>query len=102
VIHVVRLLVAVVATLMLLGGLAAILAGFRLEGLYVAGLGAAGLVVVFLERRRYGSEPDDAPSSPADRLRRTDEVFVDPTTGQRTRVWIDPQSGQRTYRPEGD
>ncbi len=91
-IHVVRLLVAVVATLMLLGGLAAILAG----------LGAAGLVVVLLERRRYGSEPDDAPSSPADRLRRTDEVFVDPTTGQRTRVWIDPQSGQRTYRPEGD
>jgi hypothetical protein len=98
-IHVVRLLVAVVATLMLLGGLAAIVAGFRLEGLYVAGLGAAGLVVVLLERRRYGSEPDEAPS-PADRQRPTDEVFIDPTTGQRTRVWIDPQSGERSYRLE--
>jgi membrane protein implicated in regulation of membrane protease activity len=99
VIHVVRLLVAIVATLMLLGGLAAIVAGFRLEGLYVAGLGAAGLVVVLLERRRYGSERDEAPVR-TERLRRTDEVFVDPTTGQRTRVWIDTETGQRTYRPE--
>jgi hypothetical protein len=101
VVQVVRLLVAVVATLMLLGGLAAIIAGFRLEGLYVAGLGAAGLVVVLLERRRYGSEPNEA-QAPTEHLRRTDEVFVDPTTGQRTRVWIDPQSGRRIYRPEGD
>jgi hypothetical protein len=99
VVHVVRLLVAVVATLMLLGGLAAIVGGFRLEGLYVAGLGAAGLVVVLLERRRYGSEPDEAQAL-AERQRPTDEVFVDPTTGQRTRVWIDPQSGERSYRPE--
>jgi len=98
-IHVVRLLVGVLAALMLVGGLAAIVAGFRLEGLYVAGLGAAGIVIVALERQRYGdSEAERRPAS--DRERPTDEVFADPTTGQQTRVWIDPQTGERSYRPE--
>ena len=97
-IQVVRLLVAGLATLMLLGGLAAIAAGFRLEGLYVAGLGAAGLVIVVLERQRYGDADHERPAT--ERERPTDEVFVDPTTGQRTRVWIDAQSGERSYRPE--
>jgi hypothetical protein len=97
--QVVRLLVAVVATLMLLGGLTAAATGLRFEGLYVAALGAAGLVVVMFERQRYGAEPGERQGK-ADGYRPTDEVFVDPTTGQRTRVWIDPQSGERTYRPE--
>lgn len=98
-IHVVRLLVGALATLLLIGGLAAIAAGFRLEGLYMAGLGAAGLVIVVLERQRYGdSEDERRPATEGQRP--TDEVFVDPTTGQRTRVWIDPQSGERSYRPE--
>jgi hypothetical protein len=96
---VVRLLVAILATFMLLGGLAAILAGLRLEGLYLAGLGTAGLVVVLFERQRYRSLADERGVS-AERHRPTDEVFMDPTTGQRTRVWIDPQSGERSYRPE--
>lgn len=30
----------------------------------------------------------------------TDEVFVDPESGQRTRVWYDAASGRREYRPE--
>jgi hypothetical protein len=30
----------------------------------------------------------------------TDEVFIDPDTGQRMRVWYDPGTGQREYRPE--
>jgi hypothetical protein len=97
--QVVRLLVAVVATLMLLGGLTAAAMGLRIEGLYVAGLGAAGLVVVLFERQRYGASPQELPNR-AEGHRPTDEVFVDPTTGQRTRVWIDPQSGERSYRPE--
>ncbi|HYM53375.1 MAG TPA: hypothetical protein VEW45_07890 [Candidatus Dormibacteraeota bacterium] len=98
-IHVVRLLVAALASLMLFGGLAAMVAGFRLEGLYVAGLGAAGLVIVVLERRRYGDSEDERRGA-TEQQRPTDEVFVDPTTGQRTRVWIDPQTGERSYRPE--
>jgi len=32
--------------------------------------------------------------------RPTDEVFNDPTTGQRMRVWYDEKTGQREYRPE--
>jgi hypothetical protein len=97
--QVVRLLVAIVATLMLLGGLAAVLAGLRLEGLYLAGLGVAGLVVVLFERQRYGLAAEERRAN-EERHRPTDEVFTDPTTGQRTRVWIDPQSGERSYRPE--
>ena len=30
----------------------------------------------------------------------TGEVFVDPATGQRTRVWYDPATGDREYRAE--
>jgi hypothetical protein len=30
----------------------------------------------------------------------TSEAFIDPETGQRTRVWYDPKTGQREYRPE--
>lgn len=35
------------------------------------------------------------------RFRRTDEVFVDPTSGRRMRVWLDGASGERRYRAEG-
>ena len=97
--QVVRLLVAVVATLMFVGGLTAAAMGLRFEGLYVAGLGAAGLVIALFERQRYGAAAEERPTRP-EGYRPTDEVFVDPTTGQRTRVWIDPQSGERSYRPE--
>jgi hypothetical protein len=31
---------------------------------------------------------------------RTDEVFVDPTSGKRTRVYEDPETGRRQYREE--
>ena len=34
------------------------------------------------------------------RFRRTDEVFVDPTTRRRMRVWLDPANGERRYRAE--
>jgi hypothetical protein len=30
----------------------------------------------------------------------TSEVFVDPTTGKRTRVYEDPSTGKRQYREE--
>jgi hypothetical protein len=30
----------------------------------------------------------------------TNEVFVDPTTGKRTRVYEDPSTGKRQYREE--
>jgi hypothetical protein len=97
--QVVRLLVAVVATLALAGGLALIVAGFPVEGLYIGGLGAIGLTVVLFERQRYGHAAEERRAN-VERHRPTEEVFTDPTTGERTRVWIDPQSGERSYRPE--
>ncbi len=30
----------------------------------------------------------------------TEEVFIDPDTGQRMRVWYDSGTGKREYRPE--
>ncbi len=30
----------------------------------------------------------------------TDEVFIDPSSGQRMRVWYDSQTGEREYRPD--
>jgi hypothetical protein len=98
VLQVVRLLVAVAAALALLGGLALIVAGFRIEGLYLAGLGTVGVIVVLFERQRYGQAEERRTN--VERHRPTDEVFADPTTGERMRVWIDPQSGERSYRPE--
>jgi hypothetical protein len=31
----------------------------------------------------------------------TNEVFIDPATGQQMRVWYDPSTGQREYRADG-
>lgn len=33
-------------------------------------------------------------------LKRTDEVFKDPTTGKLTRVYEDPATGKRQYKEE--
>jgi hypothetical protein len=99
VLQVVRLLVAIAAALALLGGLALIVAGFRIEGLYLAGLGTVGVIVVLFERQRYGQAAEERGAN-VEHHRPTDEVFAEPTTGERMRVWIDPQSGERSYRPE--
>jgi hypothetical protein len=75
--------------------------------------GGAGILAVVLERGRYRSEHAERSSSPAGpgggeteptlepRFLRTEEAFVDPTSGRRMRVWMDPQSGERRYRAEG-
>ena len=81
------------------------------------GSSSCGLVLIVgavIERIRYRSEsaervgavrPDPAAANPTDeplegRFRRTDEVFVDPTSGHRMRVWLDPATGERRYRAE--
>ena len=89
-------------------------AGLPLMGLLTAGLGAVGVLAVFIERMRYradleepsaprggpaGGVPPDEPLEP--RFRPTSEVFVDPSTGRRMRVHADPSTGERRYRAEG-
>lgn len=51
------------------------------------------IVGYFVWDRRYrgGNEGNFKPTS---------EVFIDPTTGKRTRVYEDPSTGKRQYRDE--
>ena len=101
------LLVAGIALIGLEGGAGTI------TGLWVGGTGLVIMVAALLERVRYRSEATDRAGDPAGvaggeplgtrldpRFRRSDEVFVDPTSGHRMRVWLDPASGERRYLAE--
>jgi hypothetical protein len=58
----------------------------------------AGIVIAIFGWDRYrGSQRGAGHDSAA---QRTDEVFIDPDTGRRTRVWYDPGTGKREYRPD--
>ena len=102
-----RTIIAIVAVLMLLGGVALIAIGSTpaVSGLWLVMLGAGTLVVLAIERNRYRSEAAEQGPEPVGamepRFRPTDESFVDPTTGHRMRVFMDPRSGERRYMAEG-
>jgi hypothetical protein len=95
-----RVVVGAVGALMAAVGLLVLLAGgaSAWAGLYPLVLGLVAIASALFERSRYwpGRSRGDAQLTP------TDERFIDPTSGQRTRVWIDPASGERTYLPDGD
>jgi hypothetical protein len=109
---VVRVLIAATAILMFIGGVALIPASppFALE---LVLFGGAGILAVTLERGRYRSEHAERSSAPAGpgggetdgalepRFQRTDEAFIDPTSGRHMRVWVDSRTGERRYRAEG-
>jgi hypothetical protein len=109
-----RLAAAVVGTLMLVGGLGAIAAGGALAptGLWLVIAGAVVLVALAIERNRYRSEDaersfesagpggGEPPGSLDPRFQRSDETFVDPTTGVTMRVFVDRRSGERRYVAE--
>ncbi len=60
------------------------------------GLGALLLFAVigyFVWDRRYRGVKEGL-------FKRTNEVFIDPTTGKQTRVYEDPETGRRQYREE--
>ena len=107
----VRVLAAIVATLMLVGGL--ITASFvGITGFWSTVVGAAILIALVVERNRYRSEATDRSfetvgpgggepvGSLEARFRPTDESFVDPTTNRRMRVYVDSRSGERRYMAE--
>ncbi|HEV7810453.1 MAG TPA: hypothetical protein VGO64_07630 [Candidatus Limnocylindrales bacterium] len=107
----VRVLAAILAVLMLVGGLiAAPFAG--LSGIWATVVGAAILIALAVERNRYRSDASDRsfeavgpgggePSGTLDpRFRPTPETFVDPTTGRRMRVHVDSRAGERRYVAE--
>jgi hypothetical protein len=113
-----RVIVVVFCIAFVVGGLALAVAfpgeGGIFSGMVLAVIGVGGIVALAFERMRYHSEADERPSDdparaggdpPGTRLppsfRRTDEVFVDPSSGVTMRVWFDPSSGERRYVAEG-
>ena len=109
-----RVVLGVVGTLMVIGGLSAVAVGgpFGTGGLWLVIGGAVLVVAVVLERQRYRSDEADRAFEPIGpgggepsgqlepRFRRTDERFVDPTRGHTMRVYVDPRTGERRYLAE--
>lgn len=56
----------------------------------------AGIVIALFGWDRYRGNR----TTTNDAAKPTDEVFLDPESGRRTRVWYDPATGEREYRPE--
>ena len=107
----VRVAAAIIATLMLFGGL--ISTPFTgVSGIWTTVVGAAILIALVVERNRYRSDTADRafdtvgpgggePAAPLDpRFRSTPETFVDPTTNRRMRVFVDSRNGERRYVAE--
>ena len=86
--------------------------GLVLVGLLTAFMGVVMIGVLAVERLRYRSAAAEVPQAvgPAGgeapgttlepRFRPTDEVFMDPSSGKRTRVFADPATGERRYQVE--
>jgi hypothetical protein len=113
-----RVIVVVFSIAFVVGGLALAVAfpgeGGIFSGVVLVVMGIGGIVAIAFERMRYHSEADEPPNDdparaggypPGTRLppsfRRTDEVFVDPSSGVTMRVWYDQSSGERRYVAEG-
>ena len=107
----VRVIVGILGALLMLGGLVGLMAGAWADGLWAAVTGAVILVAVVLERARYRSEAGERSAGPAGPgggeaarpdapFRPTDELFIDPTSGQRLRVYLNPATGERRYFAE--
>jgi hypothetical protein len=111
-----RLLVLAIGLTMAMAGLALIAlegAEASIAGIWLVLIGVAFVVGALIERVRYRSEAADRQGDPhgpgggeplgvaiEPRFRRSDEVFVDPTSSRTMRVWIDPGSGERRYVAE--
>jgi hypothetical protein len=110
-----RALVGALGILFVVSGLASVSIGGEAgaAGVWLVIVGLALVIAAVLERWRYRSETaerDGLPVGPGggeptgasleSRFRRTDEVFVDPTSNRRMRVWLDGTSGERRYRAE--
>jgi hypothetical protein len=109
-----RIAIAAIATLFLVSGLGLIAVGgdVVISGLWAVVLGAGALIALAIERNRYRSEAAERsfesvgpgggePGASVDsRFQRTDETFVDPTSGLAMRVYLDRRTGERRYVAE--
>jgi hypothetical protein len=63
--------------------------------LWLAVIIAVVLVWAFFRKGGYKRDPLTAPPGPG--WVRTEERFVDPSSGETLEVWFDPKSGERAY-----
>jgi hypothetical protein len=114
-VSIVRVILGVIGAFMLLGGLALAFSG--IPGVFISAFwlipsGAVLVIVAVIEVSRYRSQraeidggssigPGGGETAPLEpRFRRTDEVFVDPTTNVTMRVYMDAATGERRYLAE--
>jgi hypothetical protein len=106
-----RVVVGVLGALMIVGGVAGTAVGAWPSGLWAMAIGVVAIVAVVLERARYRSEAAESSAGasgpgggeaakPVAPFRPTEELFVDPTSGQRLRVYLNPATGERRYYAE--
>ena len=114
-VSVVRVLLGGVGALLLVGAVAVSLMRVPVPIFVTIWMFASGtllLIVALIEITRYKSQAAEGghnqpgpgggeTAEPEPRFRRTDEVFVDPTTGRQMRVFADPTTGERRYVSEG-
>jgi hypothetical protein len=88
-----RTVVVVVAAVLTCIGIGLIASGVHAPGWQVLALGVIVLVGTLFERWRYRriEEPSNG------RWQRTDEQFIDPSTGDPVEVMFDPSTGERRY-----
>ena len=111
-----RLLVLAIGLTLAVAGLALLGLGGpggSITGVWLVVIGLVVIVGTLIERVRYRSEAADRTGEPVGpgggepvgatiepRFRRSDEVFIDPTSSRTMRVWVDPGSGERRYVAE--
>jgi len=77
-------------------GIGAAFVGIPMLAIYGIVSGAVLIAAAVYEHGRYRARGTASGSQ----LQRTDEVFIDPTTGAQLRVWYDPATGERRYMPD--
>lgn len=111
----IRILLGVIGALLLIGGVTLAFVGggaFIWATIWMVASGSVLVIAALVEITRYRSEAAEGGHfqpgpgggetvTPEPRFRRTDEVFVDPTSQRRMRVFADPNTGERRYLAEG-
>ncbi len=112
---IIRVLLGIVGAMLLIGGvMLAFVGGGALiwATIWMVAAGSVLVIASLLEISRYRSEAAEGAHfqpgpgggetvPPEPRFRRTDEVFVDPTSQRTMRVYADPNTGERRYVAEG-
>ena len=93
-----RTVVIAVAAILTGVGIVLLACGIHVPGWQVLVLGVIVLIGTLFERWRYRR----IEQPPNGHWQRTDEKFIDPSTGEPVEVMFDPRTGERRYVGRGD